>query len=259
MRAIFKVGKSYELIPKEKSTLDRLLRLLSPGLEVEALLELERPRSLPQHRRYFGRLRRFTTSLPENVILLFWEILLRDLAINGHLDELLLHEILKRLTDTKSTAFQKMSQDQANEFNRLADEFLDRWEVAIYGEVVSNDSDHLDSDGLACGTRSAGPAVSQSQEMTQKQYRLDQWNAVMGDFPPCFFPDCEEPATEAAHRIPQWDGNIKKYGFRVIHHRFNLEPSCKKHNSYAMKMTAQERVDLLQAIHDDLGIERRAM
>lgn len=37
---------------------------------------------------------------------------------------------------------------------------------------------------------------------------------------------CGLPATHMSHRISQSKMNIKKYGYKIIHHIFNLVPAC---------------------------------
>ena len=67
---------------------------------------------------------------------------------------------------------------------------------------------------------------------TQRRYRIDEWQAVMGGYSKCRY--CNEEAKEAAHIVEDSKRNLAKYGFYAIYHRDNLIPTCRAHNSKAM-------------------------
>lgn len=60
----------------------------------------------------------------------------------------------------------------------------------------------------------------QNYKWQQYQIRYNCDNVI------CQYVDCWEKATQIAHRIAQTKVNIKKYGWEVIHHNFNLVSVC---------------------------------
>lgn len=74
----------------------------------------------------------------------------------------------------------------------------------------------------------------------------------MAHHPLCF--RCGRKATEAAHCVANTIHNTKKYGFKVVNHRFNLLPSCHPCNSYAMRTVrdVDDREILIDKIKSDL-------
>jgi hypothetical protein len=132
MRAICTVSEDYTLVLRAEDR-KKLLRLVQPGIEVEAQIDTERPRSLRQHCRYFARLREFAHNIPENAARMFWRNAIDDLATNESIDEEILHELIKRKLGVKSVAFHAMGQDEAAKVYARADELLDRWMARMQG------------------------------------------------------------------------------------------------------------------------------
>lgn len=132
MRGVWVVGENMRLEPDEQ-TRKRMQRMLVPGLSVEGKLDLEQPRSLPQHRRYFARMTEVTESLPENVSRAFWMAVLDDLAQCEGIDTGIMHDVIKKIIGVSSIKFQKMDQSEASQFFRAADELLERWVARLQG------------------------------------------------------------------------------------------------------------------------------
>lgn len=130
MKTVLSVNDDYTLTP-DKRSMGTLMRLVQPGVEVEASLSTERPRSLPQHRRYFARLGEFADSIPESTARVFWISVLRDLMMIQTIDVEIIHDLVKKVIGTDSIAFHKMTQDEAVDFFRQADELIDRWSAAM--------------------------------------------------------------------------------------------------------------------------------
>ena len=132
MKAILKVQGDYSLMAQGES-LKKLMRLVMPCVEVEAQISTERPRSLPQHRMYFKRLHEFAENIPEKTAGVFWQNILNDLSIVEQIDADIVHELIKKILDVKSTAFHRMDQDAANEYCTRALGLIDRWEAGMQG------------------------------------------------------------------------------------------------------------------------------
>jgi hypothetical protein len=111
----------------DDATRKRMVRLLMPGLQVAGQLDLDHPRSLPQHRRYFARLGEVADSVPEHGAREVWAAVFDDLSQIEGIDPELLHEAVKRIYGITSIAFIKMGQSDACKFYNAADELLDRW------------------------------------------------------------------------------------------------------------------------------------
>lgn len=125
MRGVWLVRDDMTLVPDEK-TKRASVKCLMPGITVEARIDLDRPRSLPQHRRYFAKLKETTSSLHESFLRLFYGNLLDDLVQTQEIDYELLHEIFKRVYGVSSIAFRNMDQEEAGRFFKAADEWLER-------------------------------------------------------------------------------------------------------------------------------------
>jgi hypothetical protein len=48
------------------------------------------------------------------------------------------------------------------------------------------------------------------------RYHVDDWECQK----------CHKPAKQQGHRISQSKINLKKYGYKIIHHNFNLASCC---------------------------------
>lgn len=113
------------LIPDEK-TLKQLNRLHN-GVQVVGKLDIEQPRSLPQHCRYWSQLSDFVGSIPEHKLGDFWIAVLHDLVANSVIDSNMVHESIKKIIGITSIAFCNMAQSEANDFFNKADDLLQRW------------------------------------------------------------------------------------------------------------------------------------
>lgn len=132
MQGEWTVGEGMTLSPDE-ATRKRMMRLLIPGLQVGGRLDLDHPRSLPQHRRYFARLGEVAGSVPEHGARVMWAAVMDDLSQVEGVDADLLHEVVKRIQGVTSIAFIKMGQADACKFYNAADELLDRWLARLHG------------------------------------------------------------------------------------------------------------------------------
>lgn len=126
MRGVWLVRDDLTLEPDEK-TKRASIKCLIPGITVEARIDLDRPRSLLQHRRYFARLHEVAESMPERVSRAFWLAVMDDLAQMEGVDPELLHEIIKRVQGVTSIAFRNMDQNAAGKYFHAADDLLERW------------------------------------------------------------------------------------------------------------------------------------
>ena len=63
--------------------------------------------------------------------------------------------------------------------------------------------------------------------------------------------------SQMAHRISKAERHIKKYGYEVIHHRFNIRITCADCNSSVMINSSKTLLvdKLIKRIHEDLGIK----
>lgn len=135
MKTTLTVRDDYTL-ELESRALSVLKRIVQPGIEVEATLSTERPRSLPQHRRYFARVGAFAENIPESTSRVFWISILKDLFMVQQIDTDVVHELVKKIVGIDSVAFHKMTQDEASDFYRQADKLLDRWSAAMEANAV---------------------------------------------------------------------------------------------------------------------------
>ena len=132
MKGVFTVDENLRLVPSDK-TAGKMRDLLAVGVEIEAKLDIEKPRSLPQHCRYWARLSEIVNTLPEHFLKNFYAHLFADLVNHTTIDVILLHEIVKRRLDVKSIAFQKMDQSAASAFFKKADEFFEGLLFQLWG------------------------------------------------------------------------------------------------------------------------------
>lgn len=127
----------YSLKPDDE-TLVKLKKIVMPGICVVGNVDIDKDRSLKQHRRYFGILGGKVASIPEKTVRAFYERLLDMLMMTSHIDKELIHELLKKLYSAEkkkeddtapemdSIAFAVASQHEANNFYQFADEMLKR-------------------------------------------------------------------------------------------------------------------------------------
>lgn len=132
MRGEWTVGEGMTLSPDD-ATRKRMMRLLIPGLQVGGRLDLDHPRSLPQHRRYFAKLKEFVCNFPEHGARAILAAAFDDLSQGDGLDVDFFHEIIKRALGVTSIAFIKMGQADACKFYNAADDLLDRWLARLHG------------------------------------------------------------------------------------------------------------------------------
>ncbi len=58
--------------------------------------------------------------------------------------------------------------------------------------------------------------------------------------------------TQLAHRIPQSNANLKKYGPEIVHHRFNLAATCSLECNGKVIVHGLEEERLVARIRDDI-------
>lgn len=59
--------------------------------------------------------------------------------------------------------------------------------------------------------------------------------------------------TQLAHRIPQSNANLKKYGKEIVHHHYNLAVTCGLECNGAVIVHGLEEERLVARIRDDLN------
>jgi hypothetical protein len=123
MKAILAVNDSFDLVP-DTETRKRLMRVITPGLQVEAAINVEGARSLPQHRRYYATLRDVAGAIPENMVEEFWRNVIGYLVQAKGIDPDLLHELIKKILGVESIAFCVMGPTEASAFFNEAEALL---------------------------------------------------------------------------------------------------------------------------------------
>lgn len=61
--------------------------------------------------------------------------------------------------------------------------------------------------------------------------------------------------TQLAHRIPQSNANLKKYGPEIVHHRYNLAATCSLECNGKVIVHGAEEDHLVREIKNDLDQE----
>jgi hypothetical protein len=105
----------------------KLLGRYGPEAVIEVSIQMDQERSVPQHRRYWGRLQEVAETLPEKTVEDFYQRLICDLKLFGCIDSEVLHYVLRKVCGVSSTSFCNMTHQEAQEYYRVADEYLSRW------------------------------------------------------------------------------------------------------------------------------------
>lgn len=118
------------MLPLNQATVDRMKRTFAEGEIFEVVVPM-RDRNLGQHNAYHAALEEFIDNLPEEMVKVFYQIILQDCARNGQVDHETVHQLLKKIHSLDSESFDECDQEQADRYIPAALETLDRWKVIL--------------------------------------------------------------------------------------------------------------------------------